>query len=127
MCSTLVPVYHFGLIVAERYWIQVGECPDAVCKTREDVLMLVFLLGGGTNKEVLEPTIHRLFQNQQTAALQKVQFQDMWSLNLLNERISRGREISTTAIRNNTQSSCADNELRCSTDNREVIYEITEY
>ena len=54
-------------IVAERYWI--GECPDAVSKTREDVLMLVFLPGGGANKEVWGPTIHRLFQNQQTATL----------------------------------------------------------
>ena len=72
-------------IVAKRYWIE--ECPDhdSFSKDRDDVLTLVFLHGNGAHKEHAEPTIQRLFENQQTAARRSVRFHDMWSLDLPNQ------------------------------------------
>ena len=76
-------------IVAKRYWI--GElCPDAddhdtFSKTREDVLTLVFIHGNGAHKEHWEPTIQRLFENQQAATRGTVRFHDMWSLDMPNQ------------------------------------------
>ena len=100
MTSYSVPVFsksyvfdprpHFPFrIVAKRHWI--GElCPDTddhdtFSKTREDVLTLVFMQGIGAHKEHWEPTIQRLFENQQAATQGTVRFHDMWSLDMANQ------------------------------------------
>jgi len=75
-------------IAVKRYWI--GECPDVIdrekfSKHREDVLTLVFMHGIGAHKEHWEPTIQRLFLNQQAAARRSVRFHDMWSLDMPNQ------------------------------------------
>ena len=75
-------------IVANRYWIE--EFPyatdrDTSSKTREDVLTLVFMHGNGAHKELGEPMILRLFQNEQTAPRSSVRFHDMWSLDMPNQ------------------------------------------
>jgi len=74
-------------IVAKRYWI--GECPDAIHrdtfpKTRQDVITPMFMHGIGAHKEHWEPTIQRLFQDQQAASGSSVRFHDMWSLDMPN-------------------------------------------
>ena len=79
------PLFPFR-IVAKRYWIE--EFPDAIdcdTKPREDDLTLVFMHGNGAHKEHWEPTIQRLFDNQQTAARRTVRFHDMWSLGMPNQ------------------------------------------
>jgi pimeloyl-ACP methyl ester carboxylesterase len=75
-------------IVAKRYWIE--ECPyaidlDSSSKTREDVLTLVFVHGIGAHKELGEPMIQRLFQNQQAATRRIVRFHDIWLLDMPNQ------------------------------------------
>ena len=82
------PRFPFRLVV-KRYWI--GEpCLDAddhdtFSKTREDVLTLVFMGGIGAHKEHCEPTIQRLFENQQATSRGTVRFRDMWSLDMPNQ------------------------------------------
>ena len=73
-------------VVVKRYWI--GECPDAINhEDWEDALTLVFMHGNGCHKEQWEPTIQRLFQNQQAAARRSttVRFHDMWSIDMPNQ------------------------------------------
>ena len=82
------PRPHFPLrIVAKRYWIE-EPCPDAsdhnLPNAQEDALTLVFIPGNGAHKEHWEPTIQRLFENQQTATRRPVRFHDMWSLDMPN-------------------------------------------
>ena len=70
-------------MAAKRYWI--GEFPDAVSETREDVLTLVFTHGNGAHKEQWELTIQRLFEHQQAATRRAVRFHDMWSIDIPNQ------------------------------------------
>ena len=75
-------------IVVKRHWV--GElCPDAdvddsFSKTREDVCTLVLIHGLAGHKEHWEPTIQRLFENEQASTRTSVRFRDMWSLDLPN-------------------------------------------
>ena len=81
------PLFPFR-IAAKRYWIE--ECPYAIDRdtssnTREDVVTLVFMHGTAAHKELGEPMIQRLFENQQAATRRTVQFHDMWSLDMPNQ------------------------------------------
>lgn len=75
------------LMVAKRYWV--GElCPDTddhdiFSKTRKDVRTLVFIHGVACHKELWEPTIQGLFENEAGPGT-SIRFRDMWSLDLLN-------------------------------------------
>lgn len=77
-------------IAAKRYWI--SEYPYAIdhstaSKTSEDALTLVFMHAHGSHKEQWEPTIERLFVNQEAAprATVSMRFHDMWSLDMPNQ------------------------------------------
>ena len=81
------PLFPFQ-IVAKRYWIK--ECPYAIDRdtssnTRENVVTLVFVHGNGGHKELGEPTIQRLFENQQAATRRTIRFHDIWSLDMPNQ------------------------------------------
>ncbi|KAF8551877.1 alpha/beta-hydrolase [Imleria badia] len=75
-------------VVAKRYWMGElgpdGDDHDTFSKTREDVRTLVFIHGLGCHKEHWEPTIERLFEDEQASTGTSVRFRDMWSLDLLN-------------------------------------------
>lgn len=58
---------------------------DATSKSREGAITLP---GHAAHKEQWEPTIQRLFQNQQAAPRSTVRFHDIWSLDLPIPRFS---------------------------------------